>query len=150
MTIPKSTILYQFFNQFIPLPDGTVDGNLFLILVIRESYRNELNELIKSKLDKSGCKLLFHKVKYILQCSEQLCHKIWNQKRSTKNRRETDFFLVKIKLDASVSSIDFRNKAKSLIALEEVFSQLVGNATVEDISEAVDPEIIDQSFTKGG
>lgn len=163
MTISKQTSFWYFFN-LTNLPNFFNSINLlnilpnvfsyeksFLILAIRESYRNELKELSeKSKLDESSCKFLFKKTKYILKCSEQECREIWNKKPSTKNCRETDFFLVKINLDSSVSSIDFMNKAKSLIALQEAFSQLVGNATVEDISEAVDPEIIDRYFTKVG
>lgn len=127
------------------------ERNLFLILAIRESDRKFIENISKS-LDKQSCNLLLRKVKYIYSCSNQDCDIIWTNKKiiNEKDCRETDFFLVKIKLDPSVSSIDFRNKAKSLIDLEEALSQLVGNATVEEISKAVDPEIIDRYFTKVG
>lgn len=127
------------------------ERNVFLILAIRESDRKFI-ENISNSLDKQSCNLLFRKVKYIYQCSNQDCDMIWRNKKTInqKDCRETDFFLVKIKLGSGLFSIDFRNKAKSLIDLEEAFYRLVGNATVEGISEAVDPEIIDRYFTKVG
>lgn len=128
------------------------ERNLFLILAIRESDRKFIENIISDSLDKQSCNLLLRKVKYIYQCSDQDCDMIWRNKKTInqKDCRETDFFLVKIKLGSGLFSIDFRNKAKSLIDLEEAFYQLVGNATVEEISKAVDPEIIDRYFTKVG